>query len=324
MRTIRTIILAVAFWSATASVAWAVNIYDVIELSRQGYDDEQIVDIVNVTHSVFKLTAADIPRLKELGVSEVVIRVMLESGPADLSGAESVPWLGNNRESMLATPPPVANRQPYDNAESNIAPLADDDARTTGQNRFSLQAVAEETAGDHEPMYVTILGAPVLTLRDEGRFRSVENRGMAIVQNLGEAARMGDGGFRLLRTGDAVQVVYHSVTLRELSIVTLNSQDIYAYDVRSERRVTADVLASYWAALLNDYWAIAVQNRAPMRLVNLHRGAALNLLFEIVNSTDAKQQGSLAPAIEQLPVEIQGQLKRLATAVPDDFSPFPS
>ncbi len=331
MRIIRFTLSTLAIWCATVSLAGAVNVYDVIELSRQGYSDEEIVDIVQTTRSVFKLTAPDIPRLKDLGVSEAVIRVMLESGPTDLSGAESVPSVNIDRESIPAAASFTTDPPTYDYADFNTPFRADsyphanidDDGSSTTPDRFSLQAVSETAAGDHQHIYVTMLGAPVLILRDEGRYRSVEDRGRAVVQNLEEAARMGDGRFRLLRTDDLVQIVYHSVTLRELPIITLEVQDIYAYDVRSARSVTSDVLASYWAALLNDYWAISVQHRPPSRLVNLNRGAALKLLFDTFNATDFDQQGNFDVAIEQLPVEIRRQLVRLATTVPDDFSAFP-
>ena len=74
MRMIRSTISALAIWCATGSLAWAVSVYDVIELSRQGYSDEEIVKVIRTTRSVFKLTAEDIPRLKNLGVNEVVNR----------------------------------------------------------------------------------------------------------------------------------------------------------------------------------------------------------------------------------------------------------
>ena len=71
------------FTVAFASLAWAVSIYDVIELSRQGYSDEEVVKIIRSTGSVFELTAEDIPRLKNLGVSDAIIRSMLmEPSPA--------------------------------------------------------------------------------------------------------------------------------------------------------------------------------------------------------------------------------------------------
>jgi hypothetical protein len=296
MRLIRPTFLVLAFWCVAVSQAWAVNIYDVIELSRSGFADEDIVNIIETTRSVFTLEAEDIPRLKELGVSEGVIRAMLASDPGDLSGAD-----------LAGTP---LHAEP------------DDYGRGITPHQFSLRAVPEEAAGDHQHIYVTLLGAPILILRDEGRFQSVEERGMAVVRNLEEAIRLGDGGFRFLHTNGVDQVVFHSADLQQVPIITLDPGDIYAYDVRSESRVTSDVLAAYWAALLNDFWAISVQHRPPSRLVNLHRGAALKLLYEVVNTTNADDRENLESAIAGLPVEIQGHLERLATAVPDDFSVF--
>ncbi len=143
---------------------------------------------------------------------------------------------------------------------------------------------------------------------------------MAVVRNLEEAIRLGNGGFRFLRTNGVDQIVYHSADLQQVPIITLDSSDVSAYDVRSEIRVTPYVLAAYWAALLNDYWAISVLHRPPTRLTNLHRGAALMLLYEVVNTAASNQREDLELAIAELPVEIQGHLERLATAVPDDFS----
>lgn len=312
MRIFRATISVFALWCAAVSTAWAVSVYDVIELNRQGYSDEQIVDIVRTTGSVFKLTAQDIPRLKELGVSESVIRVMLESGLADLSGAGSVPGIKIDRAATGTDASAVANPSSYGYSEMNAA----------APYRFSLQAGLDGASGDQQLIYVSILGAPVLVLGAEGQFRSIEERGAAVVRNLEEAVRLGDGGFRLLHTEDAVQVVYHSVSLREVPIITLDRQDIDAYDRRSDRRVTSEVLASYWAALLNDYWAIAVQHRPPSRLVSLHRGAALKLLFEVVHAEDAEQQGYSKMAFEQLPADKRKHLRGLATAVPEDFNAF--
>jgi len=65
-----------------------------------------------------------------------------------------------------------------------------------------------------------------------------------------EAVRLGDGGFRFLHADGADQVVYHSADLQQVPIITLDPSDTYAYDVRSESRVSSDVLAAYWAVLL--------------------------------------------------------------------------
>ena len=113
--------------------------------------------------------------------------------------------------------------------------------------------------------------------------------------------------------------MYHSANLREVPIVTVNRHDAHAFDVRSERRVSADLLADYWSALLNDYWAIVFQQRPPNHLTRLHRGEALMLLFEVVNNTTDDEPHSLGLAVQQLPRPVQRHLERLALAVPDDF-----
>lgn len=294
MRTIRARLLTLVLWCFAAPLAGAVSTYDVIELSRQGYSDEQLVDIVRITGSVFKLAAEDIPRLKELGVSETVIREMLQSG-----------------------------RGSTGSIEQQSAAFFDDSGSNNTPRRFSLQATLDENAGDGQRLYVAVLGAPVLILGSRGQHRSVEDRGAAIVRSLDEAVRLGDGGFRLLRTGDVVQVVYHSAKLREIPIITLDRQDTDDYGMRSKRRITAEVLAAYWAALLNDYWAIAVQHRAPSRLVKLRDGVALKDFFERVHTTDAGQDASVELAGEQLQPELRQQLERLASTVPDDYRAYP-
>jgi len=286
--------LTLALWCVAAPMAWAVNTYDVIELSRQGYSDEQLVDIVRTTGSVFRLSAEDIPRLKELGVSETVIREMLQSGRGSSGSVDQ------------------QSGAYFDANGSNNTP-----------HRFSLHAASGDGTGDRQRVYVAVLGAPVLTLAGKGRYRSVEDRGAAIVQSLDEAVRLGDGGFRMLRTDDVVQVVYHSAKLREVPIITLDRQDIDDYGIRSKRRITAEVLAAYWAALLNDYWAISVQHRAPSRLVNLRDGAALKQFFERVHATDAGQEKNAGLADQQMQPELRQQLERLASAVPDDYRAYP-
>jgi len=335
MRIFRSTVSTLALWCASVSLAWAVSIYDVIELSRQGHSDEDIVDIIRTTRSVFKLKAADIPRLKELGVSESVIRAMLASNFGGLSGAESIPSVTIDREPMPLAVSAIANQSSIDDAENNAPARADSysnsgsgyyrrpTAATISANRFSLLAVSEKAAEDQQDMYVTLRGAPLLILHDEGRFQSVEDRGRAVVRNLEEAVRVGDGRFRMLHAEEAVLVVYHSADLHEVPIITLNLQDVNAYDARSERRVTSDLLASYWAALFNDYWAITLQHRSPSRLVNLHRGGALKRLNEVVNSTASNEQLNLGLAVQQLPAAMQRQLESLATAVPDDFDALP-
>ena len=297
-----------------ASLAWAVSIYDVIELSRQGYSDAEVVNIIRTTGSVFELTAEDIPRLKNLGVGEAIIRVMLATEPAESS--ETGSFLNDAGNDLIEEITPTTS-EPLSHADSA------NHEQATSPNHFAVQPVSEEAAGHHQHVYVTLNGLPILILRDEGGFRTVENRGEAVARNLEDAIRMGEGRFEVLHANKAKVVVYQGAGIREVPIVTVNRRDAYAYDVRSERRVTPDLLAAYWAALLNDYWAITFLQRPPTRLTNLHRGDALVLLFELVYRTGFDKPVNLGLVAQQLPGAILGHLERLAQAVPDDFDTSP-
>ena len=319
------------------SLAWAVSIYDVIELSRKGYSDEEIVTIIETTRSVFQLNAEDIPRLKNLGVSEAVIRKMLEAVPVEQEAADMTRTGSPEAELTAPSDAHIAGSRSEDQIGSSAltthmrrndtesARNGDPTIPATLRDQFSVQTMFEEAAGGHDHVYVALSSVPILVLRDEGRFQSIEDRARAVARNLDAVQRIGQGRFRTFHANGVDLVVYHSVNLREVPIVivTVNRHDAYAYDVRSERRVTTDLLASYWAALLNDYWAITFQQRAPSRLVNLHRGDALMLLFEVVNRTGSDEPLNLGLAVEQLPRAIQNHLERLAAAVPDDFDTRP-
>jgi len=296
------------------SLAWAVSIYDVIELSRQGYGDEEVVNIIRSTGSVFELTAEDIPRLKNLGVSDAIIRSMLMAEP--VASPETESFLNDSVNDLIEEIAPRTSDR-FSHADSANYEHAASPVLTT--HHFAVQLVSEEAAGDHQHVYVTLNGLPILILRDEGHFRTVENRGEAVARNLEDAIRMGEGRFKVIHAKEAEVVVYHGPKLPAVAIVTVNRHDAHAYDVRSERRVTADLLATYWAALLNDYWAITFLQQPPKRLTNLHRGDALVLLFELVYRTGFDAPVNLGLAAQQLPSAILGHLERLALAVPDDF-----
>ena len=72
---------------AMATPVSALSIVDIVQLSQNSYSEEAIIKLIEVTSSAFELEAKDVPRLKELGVSEAVIRVMLERVPAASSDA---------------------------------------------------------------------------------------------------------------------------------------------------------------------------------------------------------------------------------------------
>jgi len=75
---------AVVFLSLAAPRAVnALSIYDVIMLSRSGYESAEIVNIISTTGTAFRLTAGDAVYLKSVGVSDPVIEAMLAAVPAE-------------------------------------------------------------------------------------------------------------------------------------------------------------------------------------------------------------------------------------------------
>ena len=47
-----------------AGPAVALSIFDIIQFSKSGYGDQQIIALIQATDSVFELEAEDLPRLK--------------------------------------------------------------------------------------------------------------------------------------------------------------------------------------------------------------------------------------------------------------------
>lgn len=71
-------VAGLALVAFSAPPAFALSVFDIIQLSKQAYSDQAIIDLIDATGSAFELEAEDLPKLQELGVSEPVIRTMLE------------------------------------------------------------------------------------------------------------------------------------------------------------------------------------------------------------------------------------------------------
>jgi hypothetical protein len=96
-------LLCLSFLAATlgfTTPAHAVSIYDVIQLSKNGYGERDIVRILDATNSAFELTADDVIRLKRLGVGETVVQRMLVS-----SAEERPEWRPVKEDRARATAP---------------------------------------------------------------------------------------------------------------------------------------------------------------------------------------------------------------------------
>jgi hypothetical protein len=263
----------------------ALSVYDVILLSRQDFSDEQLITLIDATESAFQLTAEDVTRLSDLGVSEAVIQKMLSvtvvSGDADGTDPES-------------SSPTVAPPTP---------------------SRFSIGRQSEPGAGAHDHVQILIDGMPLLVLRDEGGSATVLERGRRVIENLEHAAEE-RGRFTSLAQGGRAAVVYESEDGTAHPVISVTGTDAVAYQRRS-RRVDLDaaVLAAYWSGLLDDIWSIAFWNEEPQRLAGLHDSDALRLLYDltVANGED------LGRTVERMPSEVQHHLEELVNTVPDDF-----
>ena len=161
----------------------------------------------------------------------------------------------------------------------------------------------------------------IFVLRDEGGYASIEDRAWTVAQGLEDARRLGRGEFLSVHTGGADTVVFRpNPSQEEVRVLSVTRRDARAYGIRSGRRVTPDLLAAYWSALLNDYWAIAFEQTPPSRTVSIHEGEALTKLYQAVVRSSENGAQNLGSVAQQLPRDARRHLDRLAAVVPVDFS----
>jgi len=68
---------------AVSTQATAITVFDVIQLSKKNYGDQEIIALIEATDSAFELKADDVTRLADLGIGEPVIQAMLKAVPAE-------------------------------------------------------------------------------------------------------------------------------------------------------------------------------------------------------------------------------------------------
>ncbi len=79
-------LVAVVFGLCLCESVIALSLNDIIELSRSGYGEEEIARLIAVTGARFELDVDNLITLTAAGVSEPVIREMLQAGDPLLSG----------------------------------------------------------------------------------------------------------------------------------------------------------------------------------------------------------------------------------------------
>ena len=129
----------VSAWLASLSLAWcgpaamALSVFDVIEMTRNGYDEAAIERLIEVTNARFVVDVDSLLALGEADVADEIIALMLERGaepPAQLSAADQLIALGEagfSEETIMR----FARHNHF------CEPLADADERRLGQAGFS-------------------------------------------------------------------------------------------------------------------------------------------------------------------------------------------
>lgn len=338
--TFRAALLASLFLLGFARVVVGLTILDIIQLSQRGYDNAQIIALIDATNSVFQLEAEDLPRLKRLGVSEAVIRVMLKRVAPPGQNSGELP------SAAASDPRPVDSRPPMPNREPSLGVLAQRlgsqrvpvpsatatassgrsesaNSASTSANRVTaplaaFHAVAESQAGGHTHVAVVLAGWEMFILRDEGAYASVTARAEDVANRL-EALRDGtDGDFQHAMIGGEQAVVFRSARDgRQVPIVSVTPRDARTYAIRSGRPVNTALLARYWADLLSDYWRVMVKRSAPERLITTHQGEALITLYDALR--DNRAIDGRDGTAEILPESVRHHLQELAGAVPKDY-----
>ncbi len=313
------VLALIAFSAPPAS---ALSVFDAIQLSKRGYSDQAIIDLIEATDSAFDLEAEDLPKLKQLGVSEPVIRAMLkravgEGRDSGEAGAAAAPHEtgGVRKSEPSSTHADVVGTPPHDRAHRASTPISD--------SPFTAHPLREERAGGHFHLALALDGVELLVLRDEGGYASIETRGRAVVGRLREAWAAGRGRFQAARAASGAQVVFRAGAderkQQMIRVLTVSAGDARAYELRSGRSVTPDLLAMYWADLFSDFWAVA-HGEPPERLLGLHEGEALRVLREALAQLDGPD-GTLRAAAELVPSSTRHHLQRLARAVPIEYGP---
>jgi hypothetical protein len=274
-----------------ASLA-AISVFDVIRLSQGGYSDAEIIRLIQTTDSRFVLSAEDTVRLREAGVTESVIR------------------------EMLTRPAP----------RSELEPRSSDGAvlRSQPESLFSGSPCQEESGDRPGHAAVTLGGIEVLIVRDAAGFSSPLARARAVALALNNLAASPSGRFRVRAAGRDSQVIFESAEGGATDVARVTSADVAAYRIASRQSISSETLSSFWAALLNDYWAVAVTGRPPRALGDSREGQALTRLSRAVRlPAGTRDAAAVRAGFDSLGRADRELLRKLPAAVPEDLDLLP-
>ena len=327
---------ALSFLLVVAPPAVAVSLFDVVQLAKAGYSDSQIIDIVRKTESRFYIDADTIITLKKEGVSEKLLRALLEvrsDEPPPIDAADrdrnDESWRNGTTRSpapgdeRLASPPAAHERHVAMEA-TDQTPADPVPERTAADH--ALFTVVEFDEGstasshaDHLHHALAIEGVPLLVLRSESGHATVALRAGEIAESLNAVGAV-PGRFRAVTSPTAAVVYETEGNVRQVLAVTRG--DVVAYQRRSLGSVTPGRLAGWWAALLNDFTSVLVRGEAAHQLPSLRAGAPLDSIQKALGQESERatpRSRSITRALDSLSAEERERLVALVTSVPAEF-----
>jgi len=111
-------------------------------------------------------------------------------------------------------------------------------------------------------------------------------------------------------------VIFESSSGAATDIVRVTPSDVAAYPVGGHRQVSSETLSSFWAALLNDYWAIGVAGKPPRALGDSREGQALTRLSRRLPA-GTRDTAAVRAGFDSLARTDRELLRKLPAAVPE-------
>ncbi|MBN2369288.1 MAG: IPT/TIG domain-containing protein, partial [Vicinamibacteria bacterium] len=183
---------------------------------------------------------------------------------------------------------------------------------------FFFPAPTDQAENDHA--FVSTELGPVLLLTGKADAASTPERALLVCQMLN---RLVDSEPRQTPLFQAQQGRPPRVVSGAVSLVVTDA-DVAGYSKRwlssrSASRPSARAVASYWAALLNDYFALFLQKLRPVEVVQLAPSArALLEIYAEAHRRGGAETGVPTALIRPLPSHLAAGLRDMAFMIPSD------
>lgn len=324
-----------------APAAFAVSLYDIIQLAKKGYRDNQIISIIETTDSRFQVDADTVLTLKREGLSEKVIQAIVarSDGPPDTSRdtvrEEQPPrdaqpssrddgWRTRGDRAPAAQAEPPHQHDEADADDDHAVPSkatvpAGHAHPATSATSFSYFPFEENGAGHHQHIALALGDVPIIVLRSEGGYASIAQRAHAAADALNRAV---SEGLALTSSNDGV--IARASSGEAIPILRVERGDVVSLQRRSAGVTAPARIASYWAALLGDYVDLAA-GREPTHLASSGIGSIRSLYRELAaapasnDRATAEASTSLAAAVDRMSPEDRQALIDLAGQIPARF-----